>query len=123
MAQQTDAATDELLDQVKTFGHDDEEALIDFVEAAIPEIREHLENNREQAQNVTSVEKSVSDVLSAENVRDIEVRARAFENPKVTVWLRECPMWANDATRTTFHPHGLNAYNGKVTMSFDVRPF
>lgn len=94
-----------------------------FVESVIPKIVSHLAENRETAKGMTDVTKTVKDVLDADNVRDIEVRAEPLENPRVTVWLRDCPVWANTATQVHHYPFGINAYNGKVETIIDVRQF
>ncbi len=101
----------------------DDDDLVEFVEAAVTLMESHLEANHKEAQLITDVEKSVEDVFANHNTRSVEVRALPLENPRVTLWLKDCPVWANDAWTETFHPKGLNAYNGKVQATFDVRPF
>jgi len=101
----------------------DSDDLQDFAKASIDLIESHLEANRKEAQGITDVEKTLNEVLANNNTRSLDVRARPLENPKVTLWLKDCPVWANDAWTETFHPFGLNAFNGKVTVTFDVRPF
>ncbi len=101
----------------------DDERLTDFVKEAVTLIESHLEHNHQEAHGLTDVEKSVDEVLANHNTRSVEVRARPLENPKVTLWLKDCPIWANDSWRETFHPFGMNDYNGKVTVTLDVRPF
>ncbi len=95
----------------------------DFVDAALSQFRAKLKSNRGAAKAMTDVTMSVDEVLSPENVREIEVRAEPFENPKVTLWLRDCPIWANDSWTDYIYPDGLNAYNGKVHTTFDSREF
>jgi len=105
----------------------DESQAIDFSESALKNIKSNLESNLGEARGMTDrfdeSSDSVEDVLSPENVREIQVRARPLENPKVTVRLKNCPIWANDAWTDYIYPNGINSYNGKVTTSFDVRPF
>ena len=101
----------------------DNEELRNLVEEALDEMESHLEQNRKDAATFTDVEQSLDEVLSLDNIRSVDVRARPFENPKVTLWLKDCPIWANDAWTDYIYPRGLNAYNGKTYTSFDVRPF
>jgi hypothetical protein len=102
----------------------DDETLTEMVEYALDVAESHLSDNREQADRMgMSPSGTVEDVLDNENIREVDVRARPFENPRITIWLSDCPTWANDAWRETGHPFGLNDYNGKVTATFDVRPF
>ena len=102
---------------------DDSEDLNDFAETAMEEIRDHLEQNRDEAKSFTDVQEDLDDVFANDNIDHLDIRGRAFENPKVTLWLKDCPTWANDAWTDTIYPFGLNAFNGKVTVTFDVRPF
>lgn len=101
----------------------DDDEVQEFAEAATTLIESHIEANREEATAFKDVKKSVDEVLANHNMRSLEIRDRHLENPKVTLWLKDCPVWANDSWRETFHPWGLNYYNGKVTVTFDVRPF
>ena len=101
----------------------DSDELKTFVEKSMTLIESVLESNHKDAQAFTDVDKSVDDVLDNDNIRSVEVRARPLENPKVTLWLKDCPTWANHAWRETFHPFGMSSFNGKTTVSFDVRPF
>lgn len=102
----------------------DESDAIDFTESALGNVVAKLQSNLGEARAMgKDGGKTVAEVLDPENVREIQVRARPLENPKITVWLKDAPIWANDAWRDYIYPHGLNAYNGKVTTSFDVRPF
>jgi hypothetical protein len=100
---------------------EDSEQLTEFAEAAITLMESHLESNRSLLPD--DDRDSVDKVVSRENIDHLQIRSRPFENPRVTLWLKDCPTWANDAWRETFHPFGLNDYNGKVTATFDVRPF
>lgn len=100
---------------------DDE--LVQFAETAMETIRDHLEQNRDEAKSFTDVQESLDETLANHNTRSLDIRARQLENPKVTLWLKDCPIWANDAWTDTIYPKGLNAFNGKVTVTFDVRPF
>jgi hypothetical protein len=99
------------------------EQLREFVASAMTLVESHLEHNHQEAHGLTDVDKSVDEVLSRENIKEVQVRARQLENPRVTVWLKDCPIWANDAWTETFHPWDINDYNGKVTATLDVRPF
>lgn len=122
---QSQSADEELLDKIDALSTLDAEDTREFVQEALSEIRSKLEDNRETAKSMGHTgEPTVDEILDPERVDSIEVRARPFENPRVTVWLKRSSAvtWANDAWRTTFYPHGLNAYNSKVTTSFDVRP-
>lgn len=105
----------------------DNEEAVGFTESALGNIRTELKSNLGEARGMTDrfdeSSDDVSDVLAPENVRQIQVRARPLENPKVTVWLKNCPIWANHAWTDYIYPEGMSAYNGKVTTSFDVRPF
>lgn len=101
----------------------DDEDLEQFAEEAMTEIASHLHHNEQEAHGLTEVTHTVDELISDENVRSFDIRARPFENPKVTLWLSDCPIWANDSWRSQIYPFGLNAYNGKVTVTFDVRPF
>lgn len=94
-----------------------------FVEESMVLIQSHLETNHQEAHSFTDVSKSVDEVLANNNTRSVEVRAQPLENPQVTLWLKDCPIWANDSWRETFHPFGLNYYNGKITVTIDVRSF
>jgi wobble nucleotide-excising tRNase len=94
-----------------------------FSVEAMTLIESHLETNRDEADAFTDVEKTLDEVLANHNTRSLEIRAQPLENPKVTLCLKDCPVWANDSWRETFHPFGLNHYNGKVTVTLDVRPF
>jgi len=94
-----------------------------FVDAALSEVAESLEANRKDAEKMgIDASETVEEVLAPENVREIDVRARPLENPKVTVWLADCPTWANTADKAYCYPRGLNAYNSKLTYTYDVRP-
>lgn len=101
----------------------DSDDLQEFAESSVKLIRSHLEQNRKEAEGMTDVEQTLDEVLANHNTRSLDIRARPLENPKVTLWLKDCPIWANDAWTETFHPWGLNDFNGKVTVTFDVRPF
>lgn len=101
----------------------DDEELILFAETAMDEIREHLEHNQQEAYGLTDVEKTVDEVLSDDNMQSLDIRARPLENPRATLWLKDCPVWANDAWDGYTYPKDINAYNGKVHVVFDVRPF
>lgn len=101
----------------------DDERLQEFAQSAMTLIESHIESNRSEAESFTDVDETLDDVLATNNTRSLDIRAQPLENPKVTLWLKDCPMWANDAWSETFHPWGLNDYNGKVTVTFDVRPF
>lgn len=101
----------------------DDEELRTFAEVAFDAIRNHLDGNREEAKSFTDVDKSLDEVLAVHNTRSLDIRARPLENPKVTLWLKDCPIWANDAWEDNFNPRGLNAYNGNVNVTLDVRPF
>jgi len=101
----------------------DDERLTEFAKAAFTLIESHLETNRKEAESFTEVTESLNDVLANHNTRSLDVRAQPLENPKVTLWLKDCPVWANDSWTETFHPFGMNDYNGKVTVTLDVRPF
>jgi hypothetical protein len=100
----------------------DDESLRQFAETAMSEIRDHLSDNREHPR-VHGTEPTLDEALANNNTRSLDIRARQLENPKVTLWLKDCPLWANDAWTATIYPDGLNSYNGKVTVTFDVRPF
>lgn len=93
-----------------------------FAECAFERIRVRLDENRETTR-MTNVEKTLEEVLANHNTRTIDIRAKPLENPKVTLWLKDCPIWANDSWTETIYPNGMNAYNGKTTVTFDVRPF
>jgi hypothetical protein len=121
-----DAPTADQYDYDADYTIDDDEAQ-SFAEAALGNIRTKLKSNLGEARGMTDrfneSSDGVDEILSPENVREIQVRARPLENPKVTVWLKDAPIWANDAWTDYIYPNGLNAYNGKVTTSFDVREF
>ena len=105
--------------------HDlEEESTLEFIEEALKNIRGHLQSNVNQFKNMSNdgVEE-VEEILEVDNVDHIQIRARAFENPRVTVWLKDCPTHANDAWNDKIYPKGMNAYNGKVYTTFDVRQF
>ena len=101
----------------------DDGDLVQFAEKSLNEIREHISENRNDAAVFTDVEQTLDEVLANHNSRSLDIRARPLENPKVTLWLKDCPVWANDAWTDTIYPKGMNAYNGKVTVTFEVRPF
>lgn len=131
MAQSQTESDAALLDKIDALSSLDTEDTRSFVSEALDEVRDKLEDNRKAAASFSmnvdetyEAEPTVDDVLDPDNVESIKVRARPFENPRVTVWLKGTrPAWANDAWTDTFYPHGLNAYNGKVQTTFDVRPF
>lgn len=131
MAQETDAATEaidhRLADAVKTWDVSDAEAeaFADFIEAALGEAEDMLKSNREYAERRGMDEdpQSVESVLSPDNVRDVEWEADRFKGKRVTVWLRDCPTWANDAQKRTFPVGDLNQRNRQVRAVIDVRPF
>ena len=93
-----------------------------FAHKAMEEIMSKVSENREEAKAFQDVDMKVDDVLDQENIHSVDIRARRLENPKVTLWLSDCPTWANGAWQSEIRPNGLNAYNGRVTVSFDVRP-
>ena len=101
----------------------DDDDLVQFAEKSLETITEHIEHNQQEAYGLTDVKQTVDEVLAVHNTRSLDIRARPLENPKVTLWLKDCPVWANDAWTDTIYPKGLNAFNGKVTVTFDVRPF
>jgi len=94
-----------------------------FAESAMALIESHLESNWETAAQLSYQDENVEDVLDYGNIDHLQIRSRPFENPRMTLWLKDCPTWANDAWTETFHPFGFNSYNGKVQATFDVRPF
>ena len=101
----------------------EDEELVQFAQKSLNEIRDHLEQNRDEAKSFTDVQSDLDEVLAVHNTRSLDIRARPLENPKVTLWLKDCPVWANDAWTDTIYPKGLNAFNGAVRVTFDVRPF
>jgi len=101
-------------------GNDD---LQRFVDLAMSEIENYLSKNMEQAKTFTDVEETVQEVLANHNTRSLEVRARPLENPRVTLWLKDCPLWAKDSWETHIFPWASHTYNGKVTVTVEVRPF
>lgn len=125
MATSQTESDDTLLDLIDTPVSLDqqEEEVRSFVEEALKNVRGTLRSNRREAKQMTDVSSDVDDVLDPDNVHEIQVRAKPFENPKITVWLSDCPIWANYAWKDVIHPRGTDAYNGKVTTAFDVRPF
>lgn len=103
---------------------DDAEKIENFVETAMEAVRGQLAINRDDAKSITGgVDKTVEEVLDHDNIQNVQLRAKSLENPRVTVWLSDCPTWANTAWNETVYPEGLNSYNGKVNVTFDVRPY
>lgn len=101
----------------------DTDDLHGFVDEALSNVRDHIERNRDEVASFTDVEHELDEVLDNENIVEVQVRARPFENPRVTVWLKNAPAWADDAWKDHIYPNGINAYNGRVNVLFDVRPF
>jgi hypothetical protein len=117
---------DALLEKVDVPSNLPEEETLGFVETALDAIRGNLRSNLREARQMTDrfdESDDVDGVLAPENAREISVRAKPFENPRVTVWLNDAPIWANDAWRETIFPHGVSAYNGKVETTLDTRQF
>lgn len=131
MAQQTDAVTeqidDELAGAVKTFGVDEDEAeaFADFIEAGLSSARDMLADNLADARMMDKADgdTDVSDVLNPENVRDVEWEATRFGGKRITIWLRDAPIWANTASTRSFGVGDINARNRDVQAVIDVRPF
>lgn len=115
-----------LADSVDVFGVETDEIadFTAFMKAALGQAHAMIGDNRTDAVQMMDVEKTVDNVLSPENVRDVDWEADRFTGKRVTVWLRDCPTWANDAdTREFYVDGGLNKRNGKVSAVIDVRPF
>lgn len=84
-------------------------------------VRSQIAQNRSEYEGMgNSPEQSVDDVLSDENVREVDVRSDAWQDPKVTVWLRDCPIWANWAGTEK-----LIRTDGRRDLHYvlDIRPF
>lgn len=111
------------LPEVQTTADETSDRFKDFAHECLTKIDSHLETNRERAAEMTDISEKVVDVTSPDNIDHLQVRARPLENPRVTLWLKDCPVWANDAWEETIYPFGINAYNGDVEVTFDVRPF
>lgn len=94
-----------------------------FAQKSMEAVRDTLEQNRDEAKSFSDVQESLDEVLSNDNIRSMDIRARPLENPKVTLWLKDCPIWANTAWTETIIPRSRNSYNGKVQVTLDVRPF
>lgn len=127
MAQDT-VSGDELLETLADahVGSEDTDDMRDFVLTALAEIHSKIENQRDEARSMGMLNDdapNTNEVLAPDNVRDIDVRCLPLENPRITVWLRDCPAWANNAGNDHCWPQGINAYNGKVHYVWDVRPF
>lgn len=97
MAQSANNVADRLGDKSSAVGIDESSrGFIELEEDALNEAVDQLADNRKEAERMgRDPEQTVGDVLSEDNVRDVEFYNRDWQDPKVTIWLRECPTWAN----------------------------
>jgi len=102
---------------------DVDEDVRNFARESMSEITDYLSSRRTEAQTFQEIDTKVDEVLDNDNIHELDIRARRLENPKVTLWLSDCPTWANGSWRSAIYPNGLNAFNGRVTVYLDVRPF
>ena len=102
---------------------DVDEDVRSFARESMSEITDYLSSRRTEAQTFQEIDTKVDEVLDNDNIHELDIRARRLENPKVTLWLSDCPTWANGSWRSAIYPNGLNAFNGRVTVYLDVRPF
>ena len=94
-----------------------------FVESATNLIKARLHHNRQAARDVKNIAIGAEDVLAYDNTRSLDIRAEPLHNPRVILWLNDCPVWANDSWSETFHPYVDTHKKEVTTVTFDVRPF
>jgi hypothetical protein len=94
-----------------------------FVESATNLINARLHRNRREAQDVKNIAIGAEDVLAYDNTRSLDIRAEPLHNPRVILWLDDCPNWASDSWSETFHPYVDTDKKEVTTVTFDVRPF
>jgi hypothetical protein len=97
--------------------------LTQFTEAATTVIKSQLKHNRQSARDVKNIAIGAEDVLGYDNIRSLDISAEPLHNPRVILWLKDCPTWANDSWSETFRPYTDTHKKEVVTVTFDVRPF
>jgi len=108
---------------VRVVGADDGNRLDWFLKTAFSEaVKIVADNSQNVLADTDPLEREEvvgSGPLRPDNVRDIKVRNRELADPKVTVWLNDCPTFANTAsTRTLVDIHGNDCH-----AVLDVREF
>lgn len=108
----------ELAEKLDAIGVDEEsEGFAELAEDAIREAERQLHENHG---HVTGPTKSVEDTLDPHNVRYFEIEKTDWQDPKVTIWLQECPHYANWAgTRKVVRTD----QRGDLHYTLDIRPF
>jgi hypothetical protein len=76
----------------------------EFVNAVMSLIESKFETTRQDVEFWWNVDTDVDDVITWDNIDVIDVEAGPYQNPTVTVFVEECPKWADDQWEERFHP-------------------